>query len=251
MYNPYSLEGKTILITGASSGIGRATAVECSKLGATLVLTGRDEKALLETKGLLVNPQMQHQLFVADLTSEDDINKLIDNISDIDGLVNNAGIAGKKKPIKFINAEDLNTVLQINTISPILFTQKLLKKKRIKSGASIVFTSSIAGVYLASPGNSLYAISKNAINAFMKGVALEMAVKNIRCNSVNPGTVNTPLINGGYVSEEDRCKDKESYPLKRYGEPEEVAYAIIYLLSDAAKWVTGTNLVIDGGRSLK
>ena len=167
----------------------------------------------------------------------------------MDGLVNNAGIS-KLLPIQFINEQDLTNILQVNAIAPILLTQKIYKKKKINRGGSIVFTSSIGGVFRVTPGNAMYGVSKGAINVFMKSSALEMATKGIRCNSVNPGMVNTHLINRGVYTDEDRERDINTYPLKRYGEPEEVAYSIIYLLSDASAWVTGISLVIDGGVTL-
>ena len=115
----------------------------------------------------------------------------------------------------------------------------------------MVFTASITGYNNVAPANGIYGTSKSALSAYMKYAALELAGKGIRCNAVHPGRINTPLISNRMLTEEDVAKDVEQYPLKRYGEPSEVAYAIIYLLSDAASWVTGTNLVIDGGRSLK
>ena len=251
MYNPYSLENKTILVTGAASGIGRATAVECSKMGACLVIVDCNVAGLLETlDGLKAVPSGKHLFFAVDFSDVEAIENLVDELPAIDGLVNNAGIGGKTLPIQFINESELKKILAINTIAPILLTQKLYKKKKINKGGSIVFTASIAGFNIANPGNTLYGVSKNAIHAFMKGAALEMASKKIRCNTINPGTINTPLINRVGLSQEDREKDKAIYPLKRYGEPIDVAFGIIYLLSDASSWVTGIHLTVDGGRSL-
>ncbi len=249
-YNPYSLQGKTILVTGASSGIGQATAVECAKLGAQVLIVGRDEGRLEETLQMMPIESAKHQYYVVDLTKDEDVQTLIAEIPAIDGLVNNAGIAGKKSPVQFINSDELDKVLSTNAVAPILFTQKLLRAKKVNKNASIVFTSSIAGLHLSNSGNTMYAVSKNAVNAFMKGAALELAPKGIRCNTVNPGTVNTPMISGGSISEEARQIDKSTYPLKRYAAPRDVALGIVYLLSDASSYVTGTHLVIDGGRTL-
>lgn len=246
MYNPFSLEGKTILVTGASSGIGRATAIECSKLGASVVITGRNEERLSETfKSLEGDGHLQ---IVADLTKQDDIDSLVSQIDLLDGLVNNAGV-GRNKPVGFIKMEDLDYVYQANVFSCILLTKALLKKKKINKGGSLVFTSSISS-RLNSPGIAMYASSKAAITSYMRSCAVELGDKQIRSNAVLPGMVETKLITRGDYTEEDMEKDKKLYALKRYGKPHEIAYAIIYLLSDASSWVTGTSLVVDGGRLL-
>lgn len=242
-YNPFSLEGKTILVTGASSGIGRSTAIECSKLGATLVITARNKERLEETFQLLEGEG--HLQVLGDLTNKEDIDRIVGSIPNIDGLVNNAGIS-VVKPISFINQEDLQKVFDTNAFAPMLFTRALLKKKKLNSHASIVFTSSVAAFH-SSLGNSMYGASKAAILAYMHYCARELAGKQIRANSVHPAMINTKLIKGGAISEEQHKLDMEKYPLKRYGEPEEVAWAIIYLLSDASAWVTGTSMIIDGG----
>lgn len=247
MYNPFSLEGKTILVTGASSGIGRATAVECSKLGASVVITGRNENRLNETFKSLEGDG--HLKIVADLTKQDDIDSLVSQIDQLDGLVNNAGV-GRNKPVGFIKMEDLDYVYQANVFSGILLTKALLKKKKINRGGSIVFTSSISS-RLNSPGIAMYASSKAAITSYMRSCAVELGEKQIRSNAVLPGMVETKLITRGDYTEEDMNRDRELYALKRYGKPHEIAYAIIYLLSDASSWVTGTSLVVDGGRLLK
>ena len=246
-YNPFSLVGKTILITGASSGIGRATAIECSKLGATCVITGRNEERLQETKSLLVGDG--HIDIIADLSTQDGIDTLIQNVPQLDGVVNNAGVA-RNKPIAFIKEDDLAYVFQTNTFTPILVIKSLLKKKKIAKGASLVFTSSIAA-FNSDLGNGIYGASKAALMSYTKYCARELAERNIRANSIHPGMIDTKLIHGGAFSEEDLEKDMQRYPLKRYGKPEEVAQMMVYLLSDASAWVTGQSFVIDGGISLK
>jgi NAD(P)-dependent dehydrogenase (short-subunit alcohol dehydrogenase family) len=243
-YNPYSLEGKTILVTGASSGIGQTTAIECSKLGATLIITGRNEQRLAETFAQLEGEG--HQQITADLTISEDIDKLVNFVPQLDGLVNNAGIS-KVLPIQFINESDLKNIFQTNTFAPILVIRLLYKKKKFNKNASVVFTSSIAGNQVITYGNTIYGMAKNAINSFLRYSALEFSARGMRCNGVNPGMIETPLINSGVFTQEDREKDIAKYPLKRYGKPTDVAYGIIYLLSDASSWVTGTSLVIDGG----
>ncbi|WP_300697919.1 SDR family NAD(P)-dependent oxidoreductase [uncultured Bacteroides sp.] len=250
MYNPFSLEGKTVLVTGASSGIGRATAIECSRLGATLVLTGRNEITLQETQELLSNPDKEHLILVADLKKEGACENLVAQLPVLDGFVCNAGI-GKMLPLQFYSLDVLNEVFQINCFVPMLLLKLLVKKKKLRNPSSVVFTASISGYNNVAPANGIYGTSKSALSAYMKYAALELAGKGIRCNAVHPGRIYTPLISNRLLSEEDIAKDVEQYPMKRYGKPEEVAHAIIYLLSDAAAWVTGSNLVIDGGRSLK
>lgn len=246
-FNPYSLEGKTILVTGASSGIGKATAIACSKMGAKVVITGRNAERLQETYQELEGEG--HQQIIAELTNEDDMARLVEETPQIDGFVNNAGI-GSKTPINFIKQSNLQNILDVNTIAPIMLTKILLKKKKLQKGASMVLTSSISGVCSVDIGNTLYSVSKSAVDGFMKNAAKELAEKGIRVNSVNPGMVDTPINDYSNVSEEQMQADLMRYPLKRHGKPEEIAYAIIYLLSDAASWVTGTALKIDGGYSL-
>ena len=250
MYNPFTLEGKTILVTGASSGIGRTTAIECSKLGATLVLTGRNEERLVETFHSLEGQNREHKYIVADLTESSDIINLVSLLPKLDGCVNNAGI-GKTLPVQFISSDELERIFRINSFAPILLVKELVKRKKLANPSSIVFTLSIAGNFNVLPGNAIYGSAKTALSAFIKYATLELAGKGIRCNGVSPGMVNTELIKNLPMSEEDLQKDMSLYPLKRYAEPEEVAYAIIYLLSDASSFVTGSNLGIDGGRSLK
>lgn len=248
MYNPFSLKGKTILVTGASSGIGKATAIECSKLGANVVITGRNEQRLHETLKMLEGEQ--NLMIVADLSNEESLANLVGQCPSLDGLVNNAG-STIMIPTQFISRDKLMQVLEVNTIAPILLTQMLLKKKRLGKGSSIVVTDSISGVKIASPGNVLYSTSKSAINGFVKNAALDLAGKNIRVNAVCPGMIATHILDDGSVTAEDLAEDMKKYPLKRYGKPEEVAYAIIYLLSDASAFTTGASIVIDGGFTLQ
>ena len=248
MYTPFSLQDKTVLVTGASSGIGKATAIECSRLGARVVATGRNEERLKYTVSELQGEG--HIAIIADLATDEGIDSIITQCPQLDGLVNNAG-STLMLPTQFISREKLMSVLEVNTIAPILLTQKLLKAKKIGKGASIVFTDSISGVEIASPGNVLYSTSKSAINGFVKNAALDLAPKNIRVNAVCPGMIATHILDDKSVSAEDMEADIKKYPLKRYGKPEEVAYAIIYLLSDASSFTTGASIVIDGGFTLQ
>lgn len=244
--NPFSLEGKTILVTGAGSGIGRATSIECSKLGATMILVDINAETVKETLDMLANSELNHQFFVCDLTDDEALDELVAKVPELKGLVNNAGI-NKLLPPNFINRKDINKIFSINTFAPIFLTQKLLKKKKIVAGASIVFTSALAGVFSVSPANSMYSASKGAVNGFMKNLALDLAGKKIRCNSVNPGMIETDILRQGAVSSEEIEENKKKFPLGRWGKPVEIARGIIYLLSDASSWTTGSTLVIDGG----
>lgn len=243
MYNPYSLTGKTILITGASSGIGRATAIECSKIGAHCVITGRNAERLQLTYNQLEGEG--HLQIIADLTIESEIETLVSTCPQIDGFVNNAGITGTK-PIPFLKQKDLDKLFAANTFAPVMLTKWLLKKKKINKNGSVVITSSIAAMTQA-PGNVMYGMTKSAIMAFGKYCALELADKGIRVNSIHPGMVNTEMTASLSFSDEELEIDKYKYPLKRYAEPNEIAWAIIYLLSDASSFVTGSQLMIDGG----
>lgn len=247
-YNPYSLEGKTILITGASSGIGRAAAIECSKLGAKVIITARNEARLRETIARLEGKG--HSLCVCDLNNEEELKKMVNSLPELDGLINNAGFT-MAKPIQFIDSDSISKLIQVNTIAPILILKYLLKKKRIKKNASIVITSSVAGLGHTTVGNAMYSTSKGALSAFVVSAAIELASKGIRVNAVCPGMVETNILSEGIITEEQVEKDKQNYPLKRYGNPEEVAWAMIYLLSDASSWVTGSNMIIDGGYSIR
>lgn len=248
MYNPFSLEGKTILVTGASSGIGKAAAIECSKLGAKVIITARNEDKLKETLSSLEGNG--HQYFLCDLANEDSIDGLVEQLSEIQGLLNNAGFT-KILPVQFINTEDITNIFKVNTLAPVLLLQKLLKKKKLKKGSSVVFTSSIVGLGCCTVGNSMYTASKGAISAFIRSAALELAPKQIRVNAVCPGMVDTSILDAGTISEEQLDAEVKNYPLGRFAKPEEVAWAMAYLLSDASSWVTGDNLVIDGGLTLK
>lgn len=245
---PFSLECKTILITGASSGIGRAMAIACAEAGATLVITGRNSERLTETL-LLLNGD-GHSMCVADLTKEDDLSALVAFVPKLDGFVSNAGIATPLM-LQFVEKADVDETLTINAISVIHLTRILLQEKKLNKAASVVFTSSINGNRCAYIGSTLYAASKAMLTGFMKATALELAPKGIRVNSIEPGMIETDLLKDGNVSQEELEKDRLKYPLKRYGKPEEVAWAAVYLLSDATKWMTGSSLLMDGGYTLQ
>ena len=252
MYNPYSLAGKVILITGASSGIGRMTAIECSKLGASIIVTARNEQRLLEVYSKLDTSTSQvHKMVLADLDSDDGLKTLIDQIDEVNGVSSNVGIAPGATPIKFISDEAVEKVWQVNTLSQVRLIRDLCKKKKIKKNSSIVFTASVGGVTAFNIGNSVYGMSKAALDSFMKFCAVDLSSRGIRCNAVCPGMIKTPMNDGaGAINDEDYKKDMEHYLLKRYGKPEEVAWATAFLLSDASSFITGVSLLVDGGLSI-
>ncbi|MGV8093732.1 MAG: SDR family NAD(P)-dependent oxidoreductase [Mangrovibacterium sp.] len=247
MNNPFSLHNKTILITGASSGIGRATAIECSKMGARIILSGRSQNRLEEASSCLEG--INHVFVSADLSHDEGISRLISSLPIIDGIVHCAGLT-RFLPFQFATRDALDEILSVNFYAPAEITRKALKERKIAKGASVVFISSVSGVYCSAVASSIYSASKGAVNGLIKGMALDLAPKYIRVNSINPGVIDTNLFESGQITTEQFEEDKKRYPLKRFGKPEEVAYAAIYLLSDASNWVTGSNLLIDGGYTL-
>lgn len=246
-YNPFSLENRTVLVTGASSGIGRTTAIECSRMGAHVSITGRDQARLDEVLHQLDGEE--NLSLVADLTQAEQVENLVAQLPALDGIVLCAG-QGTVVPFKMADRKKLDPIFEINYFAPVELLRQIIKKRKIANGASVVFVSSIGGVDSITVGNSIYGASKAALNSAMRFCALELAPKKIRVNSVCPGMVNTKLIQGGAVSEEQHQADMQKYPLKRYGEPEDIAHGIIYLLSNASSWVTGHSLVIDGGYTI-
>lgn len=247
-YNPFSLEGKTILVTGASSGIGQATAIECSKMGAKVIICGRDKERLNNTLSLLEGDN--HQTFEGDLLHDEVLNNLVSTVPQLDGVVFSAG-KGLTLPFQFSTREKFDDIFNVNFFSPIELLRLLSKKKKINQNGSVVFIVSIGGVKRFSVGNSIYGASKAALQSMVNFTAQELASKKIRVNSICPGMVETPLIRKGTLTEEQLKEDMDKYPLKRYGKPEDIAYASIYLLSEASSWLTGQSIVIDGGVTAK
>lgn len=241
-YNPFSLNGKTVLITGASSGLGVSIAVESSKMGANVIITGRNQERLNNTFNLLKGGN--NKQVIIDLLNDSEIEDIAENLPVLSGIVFSAGIA-KVTPVKFVSDKDINNVFQTNLISSIKLIQKLLKKKKIAKGASIVFISSISSSR-ATVGNSLYAASKGGINSFSKVLALELVSKQIKVNCIEPGFIKTAMIDDGIMTPEKLEEHYKSFPLRK-GVPTDISYACVYLLSDAASWITGSTFVIDGG----
>lgn len=246
--NPFSLEGKTVMVTGAASGIGRATAIQCAEMGAKLFLVDLNEKGLQETKELISHNDVEYKAL--DLTNLDSLVEMVATIPKLDGVASNAGIV-LSLLAKFSEPKDMERIFKINTFSHINLVQQLIAQKKLNKGASIVFTSSMSGVYCGLAGGSLYGATKSAILGYTKALAIELAPRGIRVNTIHPGMIETPLTSGTALSKELLEEDARNYPLGRYGMPEEIAYSIVYLLSDATVWMTGSQLLIDGGYSVK
>ena len=247
MYNPFSLEGKTVLVTGASSGIGRGIAVECSKMGAKVVINGRNKERLQKTFDQLEGEG--HIQIVADLSIQEDIERLVNEVPELNGFVNSAGIP-KICPVKRIDRQTLEEIMNVNAFGPILLTSQLLRKKKLQKKSSIVLIASISGVCMANTGEGPYAATKAALAGYTKTAAFELAAQGTRVNTICPGLVPTEILTlSNEMFSEDQLKETMygRYPLKRVGTPEDIAHGAIYLLSDASSWVTGINLVIDGG----
>lgn len=242
MNNSFSLQGKTILVTGASSGIGRAIAIACAEAGASVVLNGRNVARLNETLSQLSGDG--HIVVPADLTIAEQRSALAEQVPVLDGVVHCAGI-GSRVLCKMLEEQDVSRVMQANFEAPVLLQAQLLREKKIAKEASIVFIASAAAT-MPSVGNAIYSASKAAIIAYAKCLAQELANRKIRVNCISPAMVWTDLALVG-ATEEQLREAEQNYPLKRYAQPEDITGAAIYLLSDAASWVTGSNMELTGG----
>jgi NAD(P)-dependent dehydrogenase (short-subunit alcohol dehydrogenase family) len=245
-YNPFSLQGKTILVTGASSGIGQATAVACTRMGADVIITGRDAERLQATNEMMGGGK---GLLIADLTVRDDVERVVASLPHLDGAVLCAGNS-TTLPLQFGTREKFDEMFDVNFFAPVELLRMMYKKKVLQKGASVVLITSIGGTHSFMPGNGVYGASKAALNSVMKYAAREYASRKVRVNSICPGMVDTPLIHRGTITEEQLAEDAKRYPLGRYGHPDDIANGAIYLLSDASAWLTGHDLVIDGGFSI-
>ena len=247
MYNPFSLDGKTILVTGASSGIGKATAIECSKMGAKIIACGRNIERLQETICQLEGSQ--HKSFAGDFTEENIIEELLNKIPLIDGAVLAAGQT-LVLPLTYSTPQKFEDIFKLNFFSTIELLRLLAKRKKMNSNASVVIITAAGGVKSFVSGHCVYGTSKAALDAAMRYAALEFAPRKIRVNSICPGLTETPMIHEGNVSDDQLLLAQKMNPLKRNGSPRDIAMGAAYLLSDAASWITGQSLVIDGGASI-
>ena len=245
--NYFSLSNKTILVTGATSGIGFEICKQIINAGGNFIGIGRNIVSLQE---YIDNSKLDAcKAIKFDLIELENINSLVSELPvKIDGLVHSAGIA-LVSPMQFFNFNDYETIRKINLDSVLVLFSELLKKKRINKQSSIVFISSISSIRGAK-GNGLYAITKAALDSVSKVYANELSSKNIRVNTILPGMVETEMSMEAenILSKEIMDLDRSKYPLG-YGEPKDIALPVIFLLSNASKWITGQSIVIDGGRS--
>ncbi len=246
MYNPFTLEGKSILVTGASSGIGRGIAIACSRMGANVIVCGRNEEKLEITAKLMEGKG--HILLQGDLTVSADIASMVNQVPLLDGIVHCAGV-GQRILCKQLEETDISAVMDVNFKAPVMLQKVLLTEKKVKKGASILFIASIAS-WSPSIGNSMYSASKGAIISYAKCLSLELAPRGIRVNCISPAMVWTDLVTKGGVNIELLEKDEKNYPLQRYGTAEDIAHLSVYMLSDASRWMTGSNVEITGGGKL-
>ena len=246
MNNPFNLNNKNILVTGASSGIGKEVAITIANMGANVILNGRNAERLNLVAEIIKKDSTI--VVCGDLTVGDTIQEIVAAIPKLDGIVHAAGIM-RLLPFKFISEPDLNEMMNVNFTAPTLLSLEILKKKKINNNSSIVYITSIIGSVVGSKANAMYAASKGAISGIVRGMAIDLAKSKIRVNEVAPGMIETSgsMEIENIVSEDAIHEDKKKYPLGIYGQPEDVALACVYLLSDASKWVTGSKIIIDGG----
>ena len=242
-FNPFTLAGKQILVTGASSGIGKGIALACAKMGATVIVTGRNVERLNETLNQL--PEGDHKAISADLTKAEDIDRLVSELPKLDGLVQCAGV-GSRVACKMMTQVDIDHIMKPNLEAPVLLQAAILAKKKINKAASIVYIASRAA-NAPTVGNAIYSASKGAIISYAKCLALELAPRQIRVNCICPAMVWTDLIIQDGLTKEEMEKAQLKYPLKRYGQPEDIANLAIYMLSDASAWMTGSAVDLTGG----
>ena len=249
-FNPFSLEGKVVVISGAASGIGRQCAVNCSKMGAKLILLDLNADGLTETMSLMECPD-EHFSAAVNLTDYERVPEIIKEavakVGRISGLLNCAGIS-TTLPLNAAKPEMLDKFFQVNVYTAYFLTQTVCKVGNFsKDGGSIVFFSSAAGQF-GETCKSIYGMTKGALYSCAKSLACELARKNIRVNSISPGVIVTPInMNLPHIADPEQRKQTEALHLLGLGNPEDIANACIYLLSDASRWVTGSNLVVDGG----
>lgn len=250
VFNPFSLEGKTIVISGAASGIARQCAISCSKMGARLILLDLNEEGLKETMTMVERPE-EHYWAVVNLTDRERVKEVITEgvakVGKVNGLLNCAGIS-TTLPLNAVKEDTLDKFFKVNVYTGYYLTQEICRRTNLsEDGASVVFFSSVAGSY-GEVGKSVYGMTKGALKAVAKSLAVELARKNVRVNSISPGVIVTPINqNLPHIANPEKRAALEAQHLLGLGKTTDIANACIYLLSDAARWVTGINLFVDGG----
>lgn len=242
----FTLKNKTILVTGASSGIGAGVSYDLASMGANVIVSGRNKERLYDVFKSL--PVGMHEYYVSDLLSLNSIDELVPNLPVLDGLVFCAGIV-KTMPVRNIQDTAIEEIFQTNIMSSIQLCKRLLRNKKIAKGGSVVFISSVS-TFNVKIGNSLYSATKGAVNSFAKAMALEVAPLKIRVNCIQPGFIQTGLLNSGIISQEQLGLYIAKHPLG-LGTPSDISNGCIYLLSDASRWMTGSIITIDGGLTLQ
>jgi NAD(P)-dependent dehydrogenase (short-subunit alcohol dehydrogenase family) len=249
MENPLELTGKTVLVTGASAGIGRSTALLLGRLGARVVLSGRNLDRLHETAGQMEGSG--HHIAALDLINPNEIAawiaEVVQAVGPLHGLAHCAGI-GPMAPLRFLQLERIEEVMRVNFYSAALLTKEFARKRVHRAGASIVLVASVAGM-VGTPARTAYSASKGALIAFAKSAAVELAKDGIRVNCVAPSYVRTEMYEkaGDFLTPEQLQACVESQQPLGLGTPLDVAQAIAFLLADTGKWITGSVLAIDGG----
>lgn len=242
--NPFSLAGRTILVTGASSGIGAATASLCANMGARIIACGRDTARLDAVVASLAGSG--HEAIVGDLTDPAARQALVDAAPSLDGCVFSAG-AAQLAPVRMVTQRHLDQLFAVNYDAPVLLTQALLAKRKIASGASLVYVTAVAE-HVAPHATGIYSGAKAALTATVRTIAVEHAKQGVRANCVSPGYVATPMLDG--LQNVMNTGDKAALAPLGMIEPDDVAGAIAWLLAPASRWVSRTTLVIDAGLTL-
>lgn len=242
--NPFALDGKRVLVTGASSGIGRQVAISCSRMGAQIVLSARNEPELQKT--LAAMDPGEHVVIPADVTDPGQRRALAEGAGTLDGVVHSAGTS-LLSPIRLLPEKHVRDLFALNYDAPVLLTQSLLQRKAVRPGGSLLFLASIAA-HIGVPGVGIYSGTKGALLATVRCLAAELARSRTRVNCLSPALVASPLLDlvAQNVSLEEKARD---YPLG-LGTVDDVANAAVYFLSDASRWITGTTLIMDGGLTI-
>jgi NAD(P)-dependent dehydrogenase (short-subunit alcohol dehydrogenase family) len=249
MDNPLDLGGKTILVTGASTGIGRSTAMLLSRLGARVVLSGRNVERLCQTAAEMEGAG--HHVAALDLANLDEIAgwiaEMVQVVGPLSGLAHCAGTASMV-PLRFLSLKQLEELMRVNFYSAALLMREFAKKRIHQGKASVVFVASVAGIR-GTPARSAYGASKGALIAFAKSAAVELANEGIRVNCVAPSYVHTEMYEkaGDFLTPAQLQASVERRQPLGLGTPLDVAQAIAFLLADTGKWITGSVLAIDGG----